>query len=193
MHKTRIEAFSDAVIAIVLTIMVLELKVPHGTELETIASLLPVFLSYVLSFIYVGIYWNNHHHLFHVVQHVNGRVLWANMHLMFWLSLIPFVTSWAGENHFASLPVAAYGGVLLMSGAAYTILARQLIRSHGRESILARALGKDLKGWISLAGYAAAIPLAFATPGVSLAIYVLVAGLWLIPDSRIEALGTKAH
>lgn len=187
MHKTRIEAFSDAVIAIILTIMVLELKVPHGTDLETVAKLLPIFLSYVLSFIYIGIYWNNHHHLFHAAKHVNGKVLWANMHLMFWLSLIPFVTGWSGENHFESLPVAAYGFVLFMCGVAYTILALVLIKSHGRESLLARALGRDFKGKVSIVAYAVAMPVAFFLPLVSLAIYVSVAALWLIPDPRIEA------
>ncbi len=187
MNKTRLEAFSDAVIAIILTIMVLELKVPHGTDLETISALLPVFLSYVLSFVYVGIYWNNHHHLLHAVKHVNGKILWANMYLMFWLSLIAFVTGWAGENNFAPLPVAAYGFVLFMSGSAYMILTFVLIHSHGRDSLLARALGRDFKGKASILAYALAIPLAFFVPYVAITIYVSVAALWLIPDARIES------
>lgn len=186
MGKTRLEAFSDGVIAIIITIMVLELKVPHGTELTTLAPLIPVFLSYVLSFIYVGIYWNNHHHMLSASHQVNGRVLWANLHLLFWLSLIPFVTGWMGENHFAPLPVALYGGVLFMCGAAYYGLARSLIAHHGRDSELANALGKDFKGLVSLALYAVAIPLSFVATWLAIAVYVLVAALWFIPDRRIE-------
>jgi uncharacterized membrane protein len=187
MGKGRLEAFSDGVIAILITIMVLELKVPHGTDVATLGPLLPVFLSYVLSFIFVGIYWNNHHHLFQVVRHVNGPILWANLHLLFWLSLIPFVTGWMGENHFAALPVAAYGGVMLCAGVAYFILAHTLAGHHGKDSALARALGHDVKGKISVAAYAAAVPAAFLHPWIACALYVLVAVMWLVPDRRIEA------
>lgn len=186
MGKTRLEAFSDGVIAIIITIMVLELKVPHGDTLETLLPLLPVLLSYVLSFIYVGIYWNNHHHLLHAAQKVSGGVLWANLHLLFWLSLIPFVTGWMGENHFGALPVALYGVVLLMAGLAYTLLVARLLRHHGEDSVLARAIGTDVKGKISMVGYAAAIPLAWVHIGLSLAIYAGVAAMWLVPDRRIE-------
>jgi len=186
MGKTRLEAFSDGVIAIIITIMVLELKVPHGTEFSTLTPLIPVFLSYVLSFIYLGIYWNNHHHMLSVSHQVNGRVLWANLHLLFWLSLIPFVTGWMGENHFASLPVALYGVVLFMCSAAYYVLARSLIAHHGQHSELAEAVGKDSKGLISIALYAVAIPLSFVTPGLAMMLYILVAAMWFIPDRRIE-------
>ena len=186
MHKGRLEAFSDGVIAIIITIMVLELKVPHGSAIADLAPLLPVFLSYVLSFIFVGIYWNNHHHMLQAARSVTGGVLWANMHLLFWLSTIPFVTSWMGENHNAPAPVALYGAVLLACGAAYTILARSLIRHHGDESVLGRALGNDLQGKLSLALYAAAIPLAFINPVISKLCYVAVAIIWLVPDRRIE-------
>jgi uncharacterized membrane protein len=186
MGKARLEAFSDGVIAVIITIMVLELKVPHGTELPALLSLIPIFLSYVLSFIFTGIYWNNHHHMLHAVQHVSGSVLWANLHLLFWLSLVPFVTGWMSENHFAALPVALYGVVLLMAGVAYYILARILVAQHGRDSMLARALGRDYKGIASVVLYAIAIALAFVNPWVACAIYVLVAIMWLIPDPRIE-------
>lgn len=186
MGTGRLEAFSDGVIAILITIMVLELKVPHDADLEALRSLIPVFLSYILSFVYLGIYWNNHHHLFQVAQQVNGRVLWTNLHLLFWLSLIPFVTAWTGENHFAPLPVALYGIVLLFCGIAYFILTRALISHHGRDSILAIALGQDTKDKISIVIYALAAPLAFIHPGLAFMMYVLVAILWLIPDRRIE-------
>jgi uncharacterized membrane protein len=186
MGKNRLEAFSDGVLAIIITIMVLELKVPHGTDLAALAPLLPVFLSYVLSFIYVGIYWNNHHHLLHAARHVNGAILWANLHLLFWLSVVPFVTGWMGENHFAPLPVALYGVVLLMAGTAYYILSRMLLARHGSDSTLARALGRDHKGKVSLLIYLLAVPLAFLAWWLALALYALVAIIWLIPDTRIE-------
>ncbi len=186
MGKGRFEAFSDGVIAVIITIMVLELKAPHGTDVAALVPLLPVFLSYVISFVYVGIYWNNHHHMLHVVQHVNGRALWANLHLLFWMSLIPFVTAWVNENHFASLPVALYGVVLLMTGLAYYILERTLIAHHGPDSALARAMGNDFKGLASLAIYVSAIALAFVNPWIACALYVLVATMWFIPDRRIE-------
>ena len=186
MGKGRLEAFSDGVIAIIITIMVLELKVPHGTDIAALTPLLPVFGSYMLSFIFIGIYWNNHHHMLQAVRQVNGRILWANLHLLFWLSLTPFVTGWMGENHFAPLPVALYGVVLLCSGMAYFILARTLVSHHGTDSTLAAALGKDFKGKISVVVYAVAIPLAFVQPWFSGALYILVAVMWLIPDRRIE-------
>jgi uncharacterized membrane protein len=186
MHKTRLEAFSDGVLAIIITIMVLELKVPHGEDLETLRPLAPVFVSYVVSFIYVGIYWNNHHHLLQATKHVNGRVLWANLHLLFWLSLLPFVTGWMGENHFAQTPSALYGAVLLMAGLAYWMLARTIVAAEGKESLLAKAMGKDRKGTASVLLYMIAIPLAFVSQWIAMAIYVGVALLWLIPDSRIE-------
>jgi uncharacterized membrane protein len=186
MGKGRLEAFSDGVLAIIITIMVLELKVPHGTDLAALGPLVPVFLSYVLSFIYVGIYWNNHHHMLQAVRHVNGTILWANLHLLFWLSMIPFVTGWMGENSFAAVPVALYGAVLLMAACAYYILARALVSRHGRDSELAHALGRDLKGRVSVACYAAAIPLAFVSPWLACGLYVVVAVMWLIPDRRIE-------
>jgi len=184
-QKSRLEAFSDGVLAIVLTIMVLELKVPHGARLADLLPLLPVFLSYVLSFIYVGIYWNNHHHLFQAAKHVNGQVLWANLHLLFWLSLTPFITAWAGENDFAEWPMALYGFVLLMSGMAYFILSQTLIRLHGKDSVLANAVGRDRKGQLSLVCYLTAIGLAFWQPLLSGLIYVGVAILWIVPDKRI--------
>jgi uncharacterized membrane protein len=184
--KGRLEAFSDGVLAVIITIMVLELKVPHGASLDALAPLLPVFLSYVLSFIYVGIYWSNHHHLLQAVKHVDGRTLWANLHLLFWLSLIPFVTGWMGENHFGAWPVASYGVVLLSAAVAYFILARVLISYHGRDSAIAKALGKDFKGKVSVAFYALAIPLSFVSSWLACALYVLVAVMWLIPDRRIE-------
>ncbi len=186
MEKGRLEAFSDGVIAILITIMVLELKIPHGTDLAALRPLTPIFLSYVLSFIYLGIYWNNHHHLLQAVQYVNGKVLWANLHLLFWLSLVPFVTGWTGENHFAPLPVALYGFVLLFAGLSYLILSRALIAHHGQDSVLAIALGRDLKGQISLGIYAVAIPLSFMNSWLAFALYIAVAILWLIPDRRIE-------
>src|SRR5918992_3830007 len=186
MGSGRLEAFSDGVLAIIITIMVLELKVPHGAGLADLRPLVPVFLSYVLSFIYVGIYWNNHHHLLHAVRHVNGRILWANLHLLFWLSLIPFVTGWMGENHFAAWPVAFYGVVLLFAAIAYFILTRVLISYHGSDSAIAKALGKDFKGKVSVVFYAAAIPLAFVNSWLACALYVVVAVMWLIPDRRIE-------
>ena len=186
MGKGRLEAFSDGVLAIIITIMVLELKVQHGTDLAALAPLIPVFLSYVLSFIYVGIYWSNHHHLLQAVRHVDGRTLWANLHLLFWLSLIPFVTGWMGENHFAAWPVASYGVVLLFAAIAYFILARVLISEHGRDSALAKALGKDFKGKVSVVFYAVALPLSFVNSWLACALYVLVAVMWLIPDRRIE-------
>ena len=187
MGKGRLEAFSDGVIAIIITIMVLELKVPHEADLAALRPLIPVLLSYVLSFAYVGIYWNNHHHLMHAVQKVNGSVLWANLYLLFWLSVIPFVTAWMGENHFAIVPVAIYGVVLLMNSIAFTILTRILIAVHSNAT-LALAMGKDYKGKISLVLYAVAIPLAFVAPWFSMAIYVSVAIIWFIPDRRIEKL-----
>jgi len=174
------------VIAILITIMVLEMKVPHGETLESLSPLTPVFLSYVLSFVYLGIYWNNHHHLLHAVRHVDGRVLWANLHLLFWLSLLPFVTHWTGETGFAEVPVAAYGAVLLLAGTAYWLLVRALIAREGKDSLLASAIGSDFKGNISIVAYLAAIPLAFVCPPVANAFYVAVAILWLIPDRRIE-------
>jgi uncharacterized membrane protein len=186
MDKGRLEAFSDGVIAIIITIMVLEMKVPHGDELASLLPLVPVLVSYVLSFVYVGIYWNNHHHLMHAVSKVDGAVLWANLHLLFWLSLLPFATGWMGENHFASLPVAVYGVVLLMSGVAYFVLSRLLIRLHGSDSTLGRAYGRDAKGQISVVIYVLAIALSFASRWVAFAMYVVVALLWLVPDRRIE-------
>ena len=186
MEKGRLTAFSDGVIAIIITIMVLELKVPHEDNLAALRPLIPVFLSYILSFIYLGIYWNNHHHLFQAAQYVNGRVLWANLHLLFWLSLIPFVTTWMGENYFTAVPVAFYGGVLLLTAIAYSILTVILIAHHGKDSTIATVIGRDFKGKVSLAIYAIAIPLAFANSWLALSLYVLVAIIWLIPDRRIE-------
>jgi uncharacterized membrane protein len=186
MTKGRLEAFSDGVIAIIITIMVLELKVPHGTDFAALRPLLPVFLSYVLSFAFVGIYWNNHHHLLHAAQRVSGAIMWANLHLLFWLSLVPFVTGWMGENHFDSLPTALYGVVLLMAAIAYTILQCAIIAEHGRESPLAQALGIDFKGKLSMACYALAIALSFVNQWFADGLYVLVALLWFIPDRRIE-------
>jgi uncharacterized membrane protein len=191
MTKGRLEAFSDGVIAIIITIMVLEMKVPHGEDLASLQPLLPVFLSYVLSFANVGIYWNNHHHMLHASQKVDGPVLWANLYLLFWLSLMPFATAWMGENHFAPVPAAAYGGVLLMCGIAYLILSRKLIHLNGRGSTLARAVGRDTKGKVSLTLYGLAIPLAFVHQWISLAIYILVAVMWFVPDRRIERAMTE--
>ena len=186
MGRGRLEAFRDGVLAIIITIMVLELKVPHGADLGALGPLIPVFLSYVLSFIFIGIYWSNHHHLLHAVQHVDGRILWANLHLLFWLSLIPFVTGWMGENHFAAWPVALYGTVLLSAAIAYVILTRVLVSYHGRDSALAKAVGKDFKGKVSVVCYAVAIPLAFVNSWLACGLYVLVVVMWLIPDRRIE-------
>jgi uncharacterized membrane protein len=186
MGKGRLEAFSDAVLAIIITIMVLELHVPHETELDALRPLVPVLLSYVLSFIYLGIYWNNHHHMLHATHRVTGSVLWANLHLLFWLSLVPFVTAWMGENHFASIPTAFYGGVLLMAAIAYTILQWQILRIEGPQSMLATALGTDLKGKLSPLVYIMAIGAAFVNPAIAEGLYVLVALIWLIPDRRIE-------
>ncbi len=186
MPKARLEAFSDGVLAIIITIMVLEMKVPHGTTSTLMRPLLPVFFSYVLSFLYIGIYWNNHHHMLHAARQVNGGVLWANLHLLFWLSLFPFVTGWMGENHFAPVPSALYGVVLFMAGVAYSILARALVVTEGTDSVLARAIGKDRKGTLSVLLYAIAIPLAFVNQWASQAIYAAIAMIWLVPDRRIE-------
>ena len=186
MGKNRLEAFSDGVLAIIITIMVLELKVPHGDSLLALKPILPVFLSYVLSFIYVAIYWNNHHHLMHTVERVSASILWANMHLLFWLSLVPFATAWMGESHFTSIPTALYGFILLMAGFAFWVLQRAIIGSHGKESVLAKAIGGDVKGYGSIVLYTIAIPLAFYQEFLAGVIYVLVALFWLIPDRRIE-------
>lgn len=186
MRRNRLEAFSDGVLAIIITIMVLELKVPHGESFETLRPLIPVFLSYVLSFVYIGIYWNNHHHMLHTVDTVSAGVLWANLHLLFWLSLLPFVTGWMGENHFAPYPTALYGGIMLMAGAAYWILQQRIIANQGEGSLLARAIGSDLKGKMSPVLYLIAIVSTFFEHRIAWAIYVLVAVMWLIPDRRIE-------
>ena len=186
MKTTRLEAFSDGVLAIIITIMVLELKVPHGVDLAALKPVLPALLSYVLSFIYLGIYWNNHHHLFQATEQVSGGILWANLHLLFWLSLFPFTTAWMGENHIAPTPTAIYGFVLLMAAIAYEILQRVIITKQGRESFLALAVGKDWKGKLSPVLYLAAIPLAFVSSWIASALYAFVALLWLIPDPRIE-------
>jgi uncharacterized membrane protein len=186
MGKGRLEAFSDGVIAIIITIMVLELKVPHGTDLASLKPLWPVFLSYVLSFVYLGIYWNNHHHMLHATERVSGNVLWANLHLLFWLSLVPFVTAWMGENHFAPAPTALYGAVMLLAAIAYWILLRTILAAHGPHSLLATAVGRDLKGKLSPLLYLIAIPSAFVREWIAGALYVIVALIWLIPDRRIE-------
>lgn len=186
MGTGRLEAFSDGVIAIIITIMVLELKVPQGEGFGVLKPLLPVFLSYVLSFLYVGIYWNNHHHMLHTLKHVNGKVLWANLYLLFWLSMFPFVTGWMGENHFAKLPTAVYAFVLLMAAIAYLILSRAIISTEGKDSPLAKAIGKDHKGNISIFLYAISIPLSFTYNWIAQCIFALVAIMWLIPDRRIE-------
>ena len=186
MAKGRLEAFTDGVIAIIITILVLEFSPPHGAELETLRPLIPSALSYVLSFVFIAIYWSNHHHLLHAVRHVDGRVLWANTHLLFWLSLTPFATAWMGDNHFATLPVAVYGFDLFMAAVAFTILVRMLIARHGPNSTIARAVGADRKGRLSLALYGAAVPLAFLNRWIAMAIYVTVALIWLVPDTRIE-------
>jgi uncharacterized membrane protein len=191
MSKGRLEAFSDGVLAIIITIMVLELRAPREPRPEALVPLVPVLLSYVLSFVFVGIYWNNHHHLLQAVRQVNGRILWANLHLLFWLSLTPFVTSWMGQTNFGAWPVAAYGVVLLLAACAYYILTRVLIAYHGQDSALALAMGRDFKGKLSLLIYAAAIPVAFVEPLVACALYVLVALIWLVPDRRIEGTLTQ--
>ena len=191
MKTTRLEAFSDGVLAIIITIMVLELKVPHAVELAALKPVLPVLLSYVLSFIYLGIYWNNHHHLFQAAREVSGGILWANLHLLFWLSLFPFTTGWMGENHFAALPMALYGFVLMMAAVAWLILQSAIILKQGRDSLLAGALGRDYKGKLSLAFYILAIGLAFLNRWLAGALYVLVAVMWLIPDRRIERVLAK--
>jgi len=186
MGKNRLEAFSDGVIAIIITVMVLELKVPHGEDLAALAPLLPIFLTYVLSFVYLGIYWNNHHHMLHTVGRVTGPILWANLHLLFWLSLVPFTTGWMGENHFAAAPTALYGAVLLMAAIAYFILQQTIVASQGRESLLKRAIGGDWKGKLSPVLYVVAILSAYWSQWISQGIYVLVALIWVIPDRRIE-------
>jgi uncharacterized membrane protein len=186
MGKGRLEAFSDGVIAIIITIMVLELRVPEGSEPGLLVRLWPIFSSYVLSFVLIGIYWNNHHHLLHTVRHVSAGILWGNLHLLFWLSLVPFVTGWMGENHFAEWPVAVYGVVMLMAGVAYYILSRAIIYHHGPESTLRTAVGSDEKGVVSVVLYALAIGLAFFNLWVSMGLYITVAVMWLIPDQRIE-------
>ena len=191
MEKNRLEAFSDGVLAIIITIMVLELRVPHATTLAGLKPLLPVFLSYVLSFLYVGIYWNNHHHMFHSTKHITGGILWANLHLLFWLSLFPFTTGWMGENHLAPMPTAVYGFVLLMAAIAYYVLQSAIIAQQGQNSILAAAVGKDRKGKVSPVCYLAAIPLAFVSPWLASGLYVFVALLWLVPDRRIERVLAK--
>jgi uncharacterized membrane protein len=186
MGKSRLEAFSDGVIAILITIMVLELKVPHGESLDALVPLIPVFLSYVLSFVYLGIYWNNHHHMLHTCHKVTGPILWANLHLLFWLSLVPFATGWMGENHFGAVPAALYGVVLLMAAIAYYILQQLIIAVQGRDSLLKKAVGGDWKGKLSPVIYTLAIPLAFWSKWISLGLYVLAALIWLVPDRRIE-------
>ena len=186
MGKNRLEAFSDGVLAIIITIMVLEMKVPHGEDWAALSSLLPVLLSYALSFIYLGIYWNNHHHMLHTTQHVTGSILWANLHLLFWLSLFPFVTGWMGENHFAPAPIALYGMVLFMAAISYFILQGTIIASQGHGSVLAKALGRDIKGKLSMLLYGVAVISAFFEPWMAGSIYIFVALMWLVPDRRIE-------
>lgn len=186
MNKGRLEAFSDGVIAIIITIMVLEMKVPHSSDIASLKPLIPVAISYILSFIYIGIYWNNHHHMLHAVHSVSGSILWANLHLLFWLSLVPFVTGWMGENHFAQWPVALYGLVLLMNALAYSILSARLIRHEGKNSALAAAVGNGTKGKISVGCYVLAVLLSFVHPWLSMGLYFLVAAIWFIPDKRIE-------
>jgi len=186
MGKNRLEAFSDGVLAIIITIMVLELKAPHGADLKSLSPLVHILLSYILSFIYIGIYWNNHHHLFHATSRVSAGILWANLHLLFWLSLFPFATAWIGENQLSSVPTAMYGGILLMAGVSYYLLQQTIIRHQGRNSLLATALGRDWKGLASMFIYVAAIPVAFLSPWLAIALYTTVAAIWLIPDRRIE-------
>ena len=187
MTRTRLEAFSDGVIAILITIMVLELRVPLGDDWQALRPLTPVFLTYVLSFVFLGIYWNNHHHMLHATERINGAILWANLHLLFWLSLVPFATGWMGQNHAAPLPTALYGVLLLMAAVSWTILQTTIIAHQGQHSRLREAVGGDFKGKISIAAYAAAIPLAFLRPFIAIVLYVIVALLWLVPDRRIEA------
>jgi TMEM175 potassium channel family protein len=187
MSTNRLEAFSDGVFAVLITIMVLELKVPDGADLNALRPLLPVFLTYVLSFVFLGIYWNNHHHMLYATEHINGTILWANLHLLFWLSLVPFITGWMGQNHFAPLPTAVYGIVLFMSAVAFTILANRIVAHQGADSALARAFGKDVKGKLSLVLYAVAIPSAFVQRWIAEGLYVTVALMWLVPDRRIES------
>ena len=191
MEKNRLEAFSDGVLAIIITIMVLELKIPHATNLESLMPIIPVLLSYLLSFLYIGIYWNNHHHMLHTCKKVTGGILWANLHLLFWLSLIPFVTEWMGENNFASVPCLFYGFVLLMAGVSYFILQHVIISSQGENSLLKKAIGRDMKGKISPILYVVAILLSFWSNWISLFIYVFVALLWIVPDQRIEKILAK--
>ena len=186
MNKTRLEAFSDGVLAIIITIMVLELKIPQGTDWNSLQILAPKIISYVISFIYIAIYWNNHHHMLHTVKHVTGGILWANTHLLFWLTLVPFVTAWAGENHFAELPVAAYSFILLMAAIAYFILSKTIVAVHGKESLLSSAIGKDFKGIISVIAYALAVIFTFFLTEISLFLILAIAVLWLVPDRRIE-------
>ncbi len=186
MNKNRLEAFSDGVLAIIITIMVLEIKVPHGTEFSDLAPLLPIFLSYTLSFIYIGIYWNNHHHMLHTVTKVSGSILWANLHLLFWLSLVPFVTGWIGENNFSPKPMALYGVILLMAAIAYVVLQGQILKNHGKDSLLAKSIGKDIKGKISPVLYILGIGSSWISEWLAGGFYVLVALIWLIPDKRIE-------
>ena len=186
MNKSRLEAFSDGVLAIIITIMVLEIKVPHGDQIVNLLPLVPIFLSYILSFIYVGIYWNNHHHMMHTVTHVTGSILWANLHLLFWLSMVPFATGWMGENHFSPMPMALYGIILLIAALAYFILQNQIIKSQGKDSVLAKAIGKDIKGWISPFIYITAIASCWLNQWIGGGLYILVALIWLIPDTRIE-------
>jgi uncharacterized membrane protein len=186
MGKGRVEAFSDGVIAIIITVMLLEIKIPHGDQIISLRPIVPVFISYILSFIYLGIYWNNHHHMLHSVQHVNGKVLWANTHLLFWLSLIPLGTGWMGENNFTKWPVILYGSILLMCGVAYYILAHQLVKLHGKDSTIGAAIGRDKKGKLSVVIYAFAIALSLMNPWIGMALYTFVAAMWIIPDKRIE-------
>lgn len=193
MNKTRLEAFSDAVIAIIMTIMVLELKVPEGADWNALQPVLPILLAYVMSYAYLGIYWNNHHHMMQAADHVDGKVLWANLHLLFWLSLVPFVTAWMETNHFAALPTALYGGVLLFAAIAYTILQNVIVAHHGPGGLLHQAIGKDRKGKISIVAYLLAIPLAFLSQWFAIGIYILVGLMWLVPDPRIEKRLQHAH
>jgi uncharacterized membrane protein len=186
MSKGRLEAFSDGVFAVIITIMVLDMKIPQGTDLHALKAVIPIFLCYVLSYLYVGIYWNNHHHLLHAAEHVTGGILWANLTLLFCLSLAPFTTAWMGENHYASLPVATYGVMLLLAGIAYFILTKSLVAHHGKSSVLAKAIGNDWKGTVSVLVYVMAIPVAFVKPWLACALYSFVAFMWLLPDRRIE-------
>ncbi|MGE5624573.1 MAG: TMEM175 family protein [Bacillota bacterium] len=186
MGKGRLEAFSDGVLAVIITIMVLEMKVPQGADLSALYSMLPLFLVYVMSFVYIGIYWNNHHHMLHAVERIDGRSMWANLHLLFWLSLVPFITGWMGENHFAAIPTALYGVVLLMAAVSYTLLQNALVAYNGRQAVLGHAVGNDIKGKISIICYVLAIPLAFVHQAISDVLYAVVAMIWFVPDRRIE-------